>query len=83
MWNLCGEVLFTLQFVTDYNGQQHFMQRLGSDGLHSSDKEATVSNILQTIRSCNRSLEAEEPEEKAQEITVCLKNSFKDKSRSQ
>uniref|UniRef100_A0A8C1EID8 Phosphoinositide phospholipase C n=1 Tax=Cyprinus carpio carpio TaxID=630221 RepID=A0A8C1EID8_CYPCA len=72
-----------VEFVTDYNGQQHFLQRVGSDGLHSSDKEATVSNILQTIRSCNRSLEAEEPEEKAQEITVCLKNSFKDKSRSQ
>uniref|UniRef100_A0A673G8A9 Phosphoinositide phospholipase C n=1 Tax=Sinocyclocheilus rhinocerous TaxID=307959 RepID=A0A673G8A9_9TELE len=72
-----------VEFVTDYNGQQHFLQRVGSDGLHSSDKEATVSNILQTIRSCNRSLEAEEPEEKAQEITVCPKNSFKDKSRSQ
>ncbi|XP_016096195.1 1-phosphatidylinositol 4,5-bisphosphate phosphodiesterase epsilon-1 [Sinocyclocheilus grahami] len=72
-----------VEFVTDYNGQQHFLQRVGSDGLHGSDKEATVSNILQTIRSCNRSLEAEEPEEKAQEITVCPKNSFKDKSRSQ
>uniref|UniRef100_A0A671KIU2 Phosphoinositide phospholipase C n=1 Tax=Sinocyclocheilus anshuiensis TaxID=1608454 RepID=A0A671KIU2_9TELE len=72
-----------VEFVTDYNGQQHFLQRVGSDGLHSSDKEVTVSNILQTIRSCNRSLEAEEPEEKAQEITVCPKNSFKDKSRSQ
>uniref|UniRef100_A0A673N934 Phosphoinositide phospholipase C n=1 Tax=Sinocyclocheilus rhinocerous TaxID=307959 RepID=A0A673N934_9TELE len=72
-----------VEFVTDYNGQQHFLQRVGSNGLHSSDKEATVSNILQTIRSCNRSLEAEEPEEKAQEITVCPKNSFKDKSRNQ
>lgn len=72
-----------VEFVTDYNGQQHFLQRLGSDGLHSSDKEATVSNILQTIRSCNRSLEAEEPEERAREITVCPKNSFKDKSRNQ
>uniref|UniRef100_A0A671RC25 Phosphoinositide phospholipase C n=1 Tax=Sinocyclocheilus anshuiensis TaxID=1608454 RepID=A0A671RC25_9TELE len=69
-----------VEFVTDYNGQQHFLQRVGSDGLHSSDKEATVSSILQTIRSCNRSLE---PEEKAQEITVCPKNSFKDKSRNQ
>ncbi|XP_059387753.1 1-phosphatidylinositol 4,5-bisphosphate phosphodiesterase epsilon-1-like isoform X2 [Carassius carassius] len=72
-----------VEFVTDYNGQQHFLQRLGSDGLHNSDKEATVSNILQTIRSCNRSLEAEEPEEKAQEISVFHKNSFKDKSRNQ
>ncbi|XP_051770062.1 1-phosphatidylinositol 4,5-bisphosphate phosphodiesterase epsilon-1 isoform X3 [Ctenopharyngodon idella] len=72
-----------VEFVTEYNGQQHFLQRVGSDGLHSSDKEATVSNILQTIRSCNRSLEAEEPEEKAREITVSPKNSFKDKSRNQ
>uniref|UniRef100_A0A672PSK4 Phosphoinositide phospholipase C n=1 Tax=Sinocyclocheilus grahami TaxID=75366 RepID=A0A672PSK4_SINGR len=79
----CYDALYFTQFVTDYNGQQHFLQRVGSDGLHSSDKEATVSNILQTIRSCNRSLEAEEPEEKAQEITVCPKNSFKDKSRNQ
>ncbi|XP_067226219.1 1-phosphatidylinositol 4,5-bisphosphate phosphodiesterase epsilon-1 isoform X6 [Chanodichthys erythropterus] len=71
-----------VEFVTEYNGQQHFLQRVGSDGLHSSDKEATVSNILQTIRSCNRSLEAEEPEEK-REITVSPKNSFKDKSRNQ
>ncbi|XP_051523152.1 1-phosphatidylinositol 4,5-bisphosphate phosphodiesterase epsilon-1-like [Myxocyprinus asiaticus] len=73
----------SVEFVTDYNGQQHFLQRVGSDGLHSADKEATVSNILQTIRSCNRSLEAEEPEERTQEINACLKNPFKDKSRNQ
>uniref|UniRef100_A0A8C7R732 Phosphoinositide phospholipase C n=1 Tax=Oncorhynchus mykiss TaxID=8022 RepID=A0A8C7R732_ONCMY len=47
------------EFVTDYGGQEHFLQRVGPDGLHSHVKEATVSNILQIIRSCNRSLETE------------------------
>ncbi|XP_020315887.2 1-phosphatidylinositol 4,5-bisphosphate phosphodiesterase epsilon-1 [Oncorhynchus kisutch] len=47
------------EFVTDYGGQEHFLQRAGPDGLHSHVKEATVSNILQIIRSCNRSLETE------------------------
>lgn len=51
------------QFVSDFNGQQHFLRRVGADGLHNSEKEATVSNILQTIRSCNRSLEADEAED--------------------
>lgn len=60
------------QFVSDYNGQQHFLQRAGADGLHNSEKEATVSNILQTIRSCNRSLEADEPED-----------AFRDRSKNQ
>uniref|UniRef100_A0A673ZY97 Phosphoinositide phospholipase C n=1 Tax=Salmo trutta TaxID=8032 RepID=A0A673ZY97_SALTR len=46
-------------FVTDYDGQEHFLQRVGPDGLHSHEKEATVSNILQIIRSCNRSLETD------------------------
>ncbi|XP_062859440.1 1-phosphatidylinositol 4,5-bisphosphate phosphodiesterase epsilon-1 [Trichomycterus rosablanca] len=62
----------SIEFVSDYNGQQHFLHRVGSDGLHNSEKEATVSNILQTIRSCNRSLEADEPEEP-----------FREKSRNQ
>ncbi|KAG7325526.1 hypothetical protein KOW79_011842, partial [Hemibagrus wyckioides] len=62
----------SIEFVSDYNGQQHFLQRAGADGLHSSDKEATVSNILQTIRSCNRSLEADEPED-----------AFRDRSKHQ
>ncbi|KAF5899519.1 1-phosphatidylinositol 4,5-bisphosphate phosphodiesterase epsilon-1 isoform X2, partial [Clarias magur] len=62
----------SLEFVSDYNGQQHFLQRVGADGLHSSEKEATVSNILQTIRSCNRSLEADEPEDP-----------FRDRSKNQ
>uniref|UniRef100_A0A673ZX93 Phosphoinositide phospholipase C n=1 Tax=Salmo trutta TaxID=8032 RepID=A0A673ZX93_SALTR len=47
------------EFVTDYDGQEHFLQRVGPDGLHSHEKEATVSNILQIIRSCNRSLETD------------------------
>ncbi|TRY59920.1 hypothetical protein DNTS_013444 [Danionella cerebrum] len=72
-----------VEFVTEYSGQQHFLQRTGSDGLHNADKEATVSNILQTIRSCNRSLEAEEPDERPREITVPHRNSFKDKGRNQ
>ncbi|XP_036428049.1 1-phosphatidylinositol 4,5-bisphosphate phosphodiesterase epsilon-1 isoform X3 [Colossoma macropomum] len=74
----------SIEFVSDYNGQQHFLQRVGGDGLHNSEKEATVSNILQTIRSCNRSLEAEDLEENAGEPSSSLrKNSFKDKSRNQ
>ncbi|XP_047015538.1 1-phosphatidylinositol 4,5-bisphosphate phosphodiesterase epsilon-1 isoform X1 [Ictalurus punctatus] len=62
----------SIEFVSDYNGQQHFLQRAGADGLHNSEKEATVSNILQTIRSCNRSLEADEPED-----------AFRDRSKNQ
>lgn len=46
--------------MSDYSGQPNFLQRVGPDGLHSAEKEATVSNILQTIRSCHRSLESEE-----------------------
>uniref|UniRef100_A0A8B9KGT5 Phosphoinositide phospholipase C n=1 Tax=Astyanax mexicanus TaxID=7994 RepID=A0A8B9KGT5_ASTMX len=74
----------SIEFVSDYNGQLHFLQRVGNDGLHNIEKEATVSNILQTIRSCNRSLEAEELEESVREpSTVLLRNSFKDKNRNQ
>uniref|UniRef100_A0A3B5LDU7 Phosphoinositide phospholipase C n=1 Tax=Xiphophorus couchianus TaxID=32473 RepID=A0A3B5LDU7_9TELE len=53
----------SIEFVSDYSGQHNFMSRSGSDGLHIPDKEATVSNILQIIRSCNRSLESEESDE--------------------
>uniref|UniRef100_A0A3B3RTX7 Phosphoinositide phospholipase C n=1 Tax=Paramormyrops kingsleyae TaxID=1676925 RepID=A0A3B3RTX7_9TELE len=53
----------SIEFVTGYGGQDRFLRRVGKDGLQSPDKESTVSNILQTIRSCNRSLESEEPEE--------------------
>uniref|UniRef100_A0A3Q1JCE7 Phosphoinositide phospholipase C n=1 Tax=Anabas testudineus TaxID=64144 RepID=A0A3Q1JCE7_ANATE len=53
----------SIEFVSEYSGQHNFMLRCGPDGLHVPEKEATVSNILQIIRSCNRSLEAEDPEE--------------------
>ena len=53
--------LVLVQFVSDYSGQPGFVQRAGPDGLHKAEKEGTVSNILQTIRSCHRSLEIEEP----------------------
>ncbi|XP_037547362.1 1-phosphatidylinositol 4,5-bisphosphate phosphodiesterase epsilon-1 [Nematolebias whitei] len=53
----------SIEFVSDYNGQHNFMSRAGPDGLHIPEKEATVSNILQIIRSCNRSLESEDPDE--------------------
>uniref|UniRef100_A0A8C7QKA7 Phosphoinositide phospholipase C n=1 Tax=Oncorhynchus mykiss TaxID=8022 RepID=A0A8C7QKA7_ONCMY len=74
----------SLEFVGDYGGQQHFLQRAGPDGLHSQEKEATVSNILQIIRSCNRSLEMEEGEEGHHEgpSTSC-KKTFMDRNRNQ
>ncbi|KAM9424872.1 1-phosphatidylinositol 4,5-bisphosphate phosphodiesterase epsilon-1 isoform 2-T3 [Pholidichthys leucotaenia] len=53
----------SIEFVSDYSGQHNFISRSGSDGLHVPEKEATVSGILQIIRSCNRSLEAEDPDE--------------------
>uniref|UniRef100_A0A7N8Y1T5 Phosphoinositide phospholipase C n=1 Tax=Mastacembelus armatus TaxID=205130 RepID=A0A7N8Y1T5_9TELE len=61
----------SIEFVSDYSGQQNFMLRSGPDGLHVPDKEATVSNILQIIRSCNRSLEAEDPDETSTIFHVC------------
>ncbi|XP_015230727.1 PREDICTED: 1-phosphatidylinositol 4,5-bisphosphate phosphodiesterase epsilon-1 isoform X2 [Cyprinodon variegatus] len=53
----------SIEFVSDFSGQQNFLSRSGPDGLHIPEKEATVSNILQIIRSCNRSLESEESDE--------------------
>uniref|UniRef100_A0A671WLK3 Phosphoinositide phospholipase C n=1 Tax=Sparus aurata TaxID=8175 RepID=A0A671WLK3_SPAAU len=53
----------SIEFVSDYSGQHNFILRSGPDGLHVPEKEATVSNILQIIRSCNRSLEAEDPDD--------------------
>ncbi|XP_061911649.1 1-phosphatidylinositol 4,5-bisphosphate phosphodiesterase epsilon-1 isoform X2 [Entelurus aequoreus] len=53
----------TIEFVSDYTGQHNFMSRSGPDGLHVPEKETTVNNILQIIRSCNRSLEAEDPDD--------------------
>ncbi|KAJ8264365.1 hypothetical protein GJAV_G00148300 [Gymnothorax javanicus] len=73
----------SIEFVTDYNGQENFLARAGKDGLNNSEKEATVSNILQTIRSCNRSLESEEGEDSSRETSSSRKNSFKDRGRNQ
>uniref|UniRef100_A0A8C7HPK2 Phosphoinositide phospholipase C n=1 Tax=Oncorhynchus kisutch TaxID=8019 RepID=A0A8C7HPK2_ONCKI len=53
----------SVEFVSDYNGQDNFLQRAGPDGLNQAEKEATINNILQTIRSCNRSMESEGWEE--------------------
>uniref|UniRef100_A0A674A284 Phosphoinositide phospholipase C n=1 Tax=Salmo trutta TaxID=8032 RepID=A0A674A284_SALTR len=73
----------SLEFVGDYGGQQHFLQRVGPDGLHSQEKEATVSNILQIIRSCNRSLEMEEGEEGHHEgSSTSCKKTFMDRNRN-
>ncbi|XP_076007670.1 1-phosphatidylinositol 4,5-bisphosphate phosphodiesterase epsilon-1 isoform X2 [Genypterus blacodes] len=79
----------SLEFVSDYSGQHAFVSRSGSDGLHVPEKEATVSNILQIIRSCNRSLEAEDPDESFASPTstgpspASMNNSFRDRSRNQ
>ncbi|XP_058477625.1 1-phosphatidylinositol 4,5-bisphosphate phosphodiesterase epsilon-1 [Solea solea] len=53
----------SIEFVSDYSGQHNFMSRSGPNGLHVPEKEATVNSILQIIRSCNRSLETEDPDE--------------------
>ncbi|KAM8924219.1 1-phosphatidylinositol 4,5-bisphosphate phosphodiesterase epsilon-1 isoform 2-T2 [Pelodytes ibericus] len=71
----------SLEFVSDYNGQDNFLQRVGKDGLHNPDKESTVNNIMQTIRSCNRSLESEEGEEVFSESGSVRKNSIIDRNK--
>ncbi|XP_069095949.1 1-phosphatidylinositol 4,5-bisphosphate phosphodiesterase epsilon-1 isoform X2 [Pleurodeles waltl] len=71
------------EFVSDYNGQDNFVQRVGKDGLNNTEKEATVNNILQTIRSCNRSLESEEGEEIPYDGSNSRKNSLKERNRYQ
>ncbi|XP_041818263.1 1-phosphatidylinositol 4,5-bisphosphate phosphodiesterase epsilon-1 isoform X2 [Chelmon rostratus] len=79
----------SIDFVSDYSGQHHFMSRSGPDGLHVPEKEATVSNILQIIRSCNRSLEAEDPDEASTSPSstgpspTSRSNSFRDRCRNQ
>nr|XP_033798219.1 1-phosphatidylinositol 4,5-bisphosphate phosphodiesterase epsilon-1 isoform X2 [Geotrypetes seraphini] len=73
----------TLEFVSDYNGQDNFLQRVGKDGLNNADKESTVNNILQIIRSCNRSMESEETDDGFSEGGSSRKNSFKDRNRYQ
>ncbi|XP_029466577.1 1-phosphatidylinositol 4,5-bisphosphate phosphodiesterase epsilon-1 [Rhinatrema bivittatum] len=71
----------TLEFVSDYDGQDNFLQRVGKDGLNNADKESTVSSILQIIRSCNRSLESEEGDDGFSEGGSSRKNSFKERNR--
>ncbi|NWW54253.1 PLCE1 phosphodiesterase, partial [Pedionomus torquatus] len=73
----------TLEFVSDYSGQDNFLQRVGQDGLNNPEKESTANNIFQTIRSCNRSLESEEGEDNFSEGSDSRKNSVKDKARYQ
>ncbi|XP_049915896.1 1-phosphatidylinositol 4,5-bisphosphate phosphodiesterase epsilon-1 isoform X2 [Epinephelus moara] len=79
----------SIEFVSDYSGQHNFMSRSGPDGLHVPEKEATVSNILQIIRSCNRSLEAEDPDETSTSPSstgpspASRNNSFRDRCRNQ
>ncbi|KAL4640064.1 1-phosphatidylinositol 4,5-bisphosphate phosphodiesterase epsilon-1 [Arapaima gigas] len=73
----------SVEFITDYSGQDHFLHRVGKDGLHSSEKEATVSSILQTIRSCNRSLESDDADENQREGLPSQKSSFRDRNRNQ
>ncbi|XP_068439869.1 1-phosphatidylinositol 4,5-bisphosphate phosphodiesterase epsilon-1 isoform X2 [Clinocottus analis] len=77
----------SIEFVSDYSGQHNFLSRSGPDGLHIQEKEATVSNILQIIRSCNRSLEAEDPDEASTSpsftaSTASRNNSFRDGCRN-
>ncbi|KAI9514185.1 1-phosphatidylinositol 4,5-bisphosphate phosphodiesterase epsilon-1 [Dissostichus eleginoides] len=79
----------SIEFVSDFSGQHNFMSRSGPDGLHIPEKEATVSNILQIIRSCNRSLEAEDPDDASTSPTstgqspTSRNNSFRDRCRNQ
>ncbi|XP_018616602.2 1-phosphatidylinositol 4,5-bisphosphate phosphodiesterase epsilon-1 [Scleropages formosus] len=73
----------SIEFITDYSGQEHFLQRTGKDGLHNSEKEATVNSILQTIRSCNRSLESDDGEETQREGFPFQRSSLKDRNRNQ
>ncbi|XP_033975250.1 1-phosphatidylinositol 4,5-bisphosphate phosphodiesterase epsilon-1 isoform X1 [Trematomus bernacchii] len=79
----------SIEFVSDFSGQHNFMSRSGPDGLHIPEKEATVSNILQIIRSCNRSLEAEDPDDASTspsstgQSPTSRNNSFRDRCRNQ
>ncbi|XP_029953283.1 1-phosphatidylinositol 4,5-bisphosphate phosphodiesterase epsilon-1 isoform X2 [Salarias fasciatus] len=79
----------SIEFVSDYSGQHNFLSRSGSDGLHIPEKEATVSNILQIIRSCNRSLETEDPDDASTSPSstgpspASRNNSFRDRCHNQ
>ncbi|XP_073760523.1 1-phosphatidylinositol 4,5-bisphosphate phosphodiesterase epsilon-1 isoform X3 [Callorhinus ursinus] len=72
----------TLEFVADYSGQDNFLQRVGHNGLKNSEKESTVNSIFQIIRSCSRSLEAED-DDSPSEGNSSRKNSLRDKARWQ
>ncbi|XP_066094881.1 1-phosphatidylinositol 4,5-bisphosphate phosphodiesterase epsilon-1 isoform X1 [Saccopteryx bilineata] len=72
----------TLEFVADYSGQDNFLQRVGQNGLKNPEKESTVNSIFQVIRSCSRSLEADD-EDSPSEGDGSRKNSLKDKARCQ
>ncbi|XP_027451023.1 1-phosphatidylinositol 4,5-bisphosphate phosphodiesterase epsilon-1 isoform X3 [Zalophus californianus] len=72
----------TLEFVADYSGQDNFLQRVGHNGLKNSEKESTVNGIFQIIRSCSRSLEAED-DDSPSEGNSSRKNSLRDKARWQ
>ncbi|XP_056881029.1 1-phosphatidylinositol 4,5-bisphosphate phosphodiesterase epsilon-1 isoform X2 [Takifugu flavidus] len=78
----------SIEFVSDYSGQHNFLLRSGPDGLHIPEKEATVSNILQIIRSCNRSLEVEDTDDGSTSpssscpLPTSRNNSFKDRCRN-
>lgn len=75
----------TLEFVAEYSGQDNYLQRVGQDGLHNMEKEATANYIFQTIRSCNRSLESEDGEDNFidYEGGNSRRNSLKDRNRYQ
>ncbi|XP_078269858.1 1-phosphatidylinositol 4,5-bisphosphate phosphodiesterase epsilon-1 isoform X2 [Rhinoraja longicauda] len=79
----CDSQEDTFEFIADYSGQEHFLQRIGKKGLNNTEKESTVNNILQTIRSCNRSLECEEGEDSGGNGCALRKNSFRDRSKYQ
>ncbi|KAJ8248637.1 hypothetical protein GJAV_G00244150 [Gymnothorax javanicus] len=73
----------SIEFVAEYRGQDGFVRRAGRGGLESLEREATISSILQIIRSCNRSLEPDETEELGGDGGCPQRNSFREKSRSQ
>uniref|UniRef100_A0ABM5G191 Phosphoinositide phospholipase C n=1 Tax=Pogona vitticeps TaxID=103695 RepID=A0ABM5G191_9SAUR len=75
----------TLEFVAEYSGQDHYLQRIGQDGIHDVEKESTANYIFQTIRSCNRRLESDDAEDNFIEYdgVNSRRNSLKDRNRYQ
>ena len=78
-------MLFLSQFVAEYSGQDHYLQRIGQDGIHNVEKESTANYIFQTIRSCNRRLESDDAEDNFIEYdgVNSRRNSLKDRNRYQ